>query len=211
MPVCPDQHLAKMLDRGVDRARDETGARTKRHGAGRNRRVDRAHRRRRRACADPRRRRKLTFCQAVDLVIEHQYLQIHVPPEHVHQMIAADAQPVAVAGNHPNVELGVGQLDTRGKSRRAAMDGVKPIGRHVIGQARRAADAGHEYRVLALGAEVGESLLHRLEDRVIAATGTPANFLVGREIVRLEFRRGGGDVHVSSPMRRRSPRQSRKP
>ena len=26
--VCPDQNLAKMLDRGVDRARDETGARS---------------------------------------------------------------------------------------------------------------------------------------------------------------------------------------
>ena len=34
-----------------------------------------------------------------------------------------------------------------------------------------------------LGADVGERHLHRFEDRVVAAAGAPAHFLVGSEVL----------------------------
>ena len=55
---------------------------------------------------------------------------------------------IAIAGDDPHVELGVGQLETGGDRRRAAVDGVKPVRVHVVGEAARAADARYEHRVL---------------------------------------------------------------
>src|SRR3546814_20258414 len=65
----------------------------------------------------------------------------------VQQVIAADRQRVAVARHHPDVERRVGQLHAGRESRRAAVDGVKAVGRQVVGKARGAADAGDEHRL----------------------------------------------------------------
>src|SRR3546814_5253081 len=91
----------------------------------------------------------------------------------VQQVIAADRQRVAVARHHPDVERRVGQLHAGRESRRAAVDGVKAVGRQVVGKARGAADAGDEHRLSGVGAELGQGLLHRLQDRVVAAAGAP--------------------------------------
>ena len=54
-----------------------------------------------------------------------------------------------------------------------------------------------EHGLLAVDAELGEDLLHLREDRVVAAAGAPADFLVGGEVVGLQDgkRCGRCDAH----------------
>src|SRR5690606_24337426 len=72
---------------------------------------------------------------------------------------------------------------------------------HVIGKARGAADARDEDRVLGLERQVGAGLLHRLQDRVVAAAGAPAHLLVAGVVLRLrvELLRGRDNVHGFHP------------
>ena len=131
--------------------------------------------------------RILALGQAVDLIVEQQDLAVEVAAQDVHRVVAADAQCVAVAGDDPYVELGIGELDAGGEGRRAAVDGVEAVGRHVIRKAARAADAADEHGLFTRHAEVGHGPLHRLQHRIIAAAGAPAHFLVARPVL------GGGD------------------
>ena len=94
--------------------------------------VDRAQRGRGRGGADAAGGRVLAFGQAVDLVVEQQDLQVHVAPQHMHQVVAANRQPIAVAGHHPHVELRVGELDPGREGRRAAVDRVEAVAFDVI-------------------------------------------------------------------------------
>jgi hypothetical protein len=75
-------------------------------------------------------------------------------------VVAADAEAVAVAGDDPDVELGVGQLDAGRDRGRAAVDRVEAVGVHVVREAARAADAGHEHGLLLADAELGQHALH---------------------------------------------------
>ena len=211
MGVRPLEHLRKVLLVGVDRARDEAGAGAEREHGRVDRRVDRALRGRRRARAEPRGRRVLALGQAVDLVVEQQHLDVDVAPDRVQRVIAADRQAIAVAHHHPDVELGVGELGAGRDRRRPAVDRVEPVGRHVVGEARGAADAGDEHRVFRGELEIGHGALHRFDDRVVAAARTPADLLVRCVIGRLELLDGGLDVHANSPGARGSPLPGRKP
>ena len=100
-------------------------------------------------------------------------------------MIAANGQTVAVAGYQPDIHLWIGQLDAGGKGGRPAMDGVETIGRHVIGKARGTADTRDEDNVLRRRTNIGQGFLHALQNGVVATTGTPSDFLIGGEILRL--------------------------
>src|SRR5581483_2514370 len=71
-----------------------------------------------------------------------------------------------------------------GDRRRAAVDRVHPVGMHVVGEARRAADARDEDDALARDAELGHDALDGGEDRVVAAPRAPADLLVGLEVLR---------------------------
>ncbi len=142
----------------------------------------------------PRRRRVLAFRQAVDLVVEQQDLEADVAAQRVQQVVAADRQAVAVAGDDPDVELGVRELEPRRDRRRAAVDRMEAVGLEVVRKARRAADARHEHGLLGHGADVGERLRHGLEHGVVAAARAPTHFLRGREIFGLQLR-----AHARSP------------
>jgi hypothetical protein len=50
-------------------------------------------------------------------------------------VVAADREGVAVAGDHPDVEVGTGDGQAGGDGRGPAVDGVHPVGVHVIGEA----------------------------------------------------------------------------
>ena len=65
---------------------------------------------------------------------------------------------VAVAGDQPDVEVGVGQLRARGEGRRAAVDRVEAVAFDVIGEAARAADAGDEHGVFRVRAQLSASV-----------------------------------------------------
>src|SRR3546814_7598462 len=68
--------------------------------------------------------------------------------------------------------------DLRRERRRTAVNRMEAIGFHIIGKARRAADAADEHGIFGRGADLGHRALDRLQDRIIAAAGTPADFLI---------------------------------
>ena len=158
--------------------------------------VERAERRALRDLPDLARRRVLALGQTVDLVVEQQDREVHVPAQRVDQVVAADREPVAVAGDDPHVEVRSRHRDAGGDRGRAAVDAVHPVGVHVVREPARAADAAHEHLVLRPPAELGHEQLHRGEHRVVTAAGTPADLLVRREVLA-----GQGDrvSHRSSP------------
>ena len=199
-----------MLLQGIHRAGDEARPGAEREGRRRDRRFERAHRRRGRARAAPGGRRVLTLGQAVNLVVEQQDLQIDVAPERVQKMVAADRKPIAVAAHHPDVQVRIGQLDARGDGRRAAVDAVKAVGGEVVRKACRAADAGDENRLLRHRPDLRERALDRLEYGVVAAARAPADFLIGGIILGARRLQGDRNVHVNSPVGRGSPLRSRR-
>ncbi|MCY1186821.1 hypothetical protein D9M73_277310 [compost metagenome] len=98
-------------------------------------------------------------------------------------MVAANRQRIAVAGDDPHVEIGIGELHPRRHRRSATMDSVEAVGFHIIRETRRAADAADEHGVFGPRADLGHGALHRLEDRIVTATGAPPHFLVGFPIL----------------------------
>src|SRR3546814_4125009 len=94
----------------------------------------RAIRGRRAAGADTAGRRILPLGQAIDLVVEQHDLAVEIAADDVHRMIAADRQPVAVAGDDPDVEMRIRELQPRRERRRAAVDRMEAIGFHIIGK-----------------------------------------------------------------------------
>ncbi len=135
----------------------------------------------------------LALGEAVDPVVEQQDLQVDVAAQGVDEVVAADAQGVAVAGDDPHGQVRAGDGEAGGDGRGAAVDGVHAVGVHVVREARRAADAGDEDDVLAAQAELGQEALDGGEDRVVAAAGAPADLLVGLEVLGGERRVGLGD------------------
>ena len=63
------------------------------------------------------------------------------------------------------------------------MDGVHPVGVHVVREPRRAADPGQEHRALPAHPELGHEHLHGGEDRVVTAPRAPADLLVGGPVL----------------------------
>jgi hypothetical protein len=115
------------------------------------------------------------------------FLQVHVAAERMDQVVAADRERVAVAGDDPHREVAPRRCEARGDRRRTPVDRVHPVRLHVVREARRAADARHEHDPLALEAELGHEALDDVEDRVVAAARAPAHFLVGLEVLRRQL------------------------
>src|SRR5207245_5856468 len=125
--------------------------------------------------------RGLSLGEAVDAVVEEEDLQIDVAPQGVDEMVAADGEPVPVAGYHEHRQLGPRHLEARRDGRSAAVDAVYPVGVHVVGKAARAADAADEHDVLLRHVQLGHHLLHGGEDGEVGAAGAPAHFLIATE------------------------------
>src|SRR5438876_528326 len=142
-----------------------------------------AERRGFRDLAELARGRVLTLREAVDPVVEQQDRHVHVPAEHVEHVVAADRQPVAVPRHDEHLEIRACQPEPGGDGRGAAVDGVEPVGVHVVRKPARAADPRDEDDVLLRDAEVRHRLLHRGEDRVVPAARAPPDVLVGLEVL----------------------------
>src|SRR6266513_1061979 len=82
--------------------------------------------------------------QTINAVIEKNVIDVQVAPQHMHEVIAADRKRIAIAGDYPDTQFGIGGLYSRGDRRRAPMNAVETVRVHVIGKARRATDAGHK-------------------------------------------------------------------
>ena len=208
------QHLGLVLAVRVDRARDEGGLGAEGQRDRVERVVERAERGRLGDLALLAGRRVLALGQPVDLVVEQQDLDRHVAAQRVDQVVAADRQGVAVAGHDPDREVGARQREPGGERRRAAVDAVDAVGVHVVGEAARAADPGDEDDSLRRQPQLGQELLDRGEDRVVAAARAPARLLVGGEVL-LGQRLGGRPLplpltvpaHSRSGSPRRAPRR----
>jgi hypothetical protein len=111
----------------------------------------------------------------------------------VDEVVAADGQGVAVAGDDPDRQVGAGHGQAGGDGRGAAVDGVHAVGVEVVREAARAADPGHEHGVLAFDAQGGQELADGGEHGVVAAAGAPADLLVGGEVARGLLVGGGRD------------------
>ncbi len=128
--------------------------------------------------------------ETVDAVVEQENFDADVASEHVDGVIAADGKSVTVTGGDPDFEIGADGFDARGDRGRTAVNGMEAEGVHVIGEAAGAANAGHDHEIFALDAELGEHGLYGGENGIVAAAGTPADFLVGLEVFFGERRYG---------------------
>src|SRR5205814_8120720 len=63
------------------------------------------------------------------------------------------------------------------------VDRVEAVGVHVVGVPARASDARDEDDVFLRNAEVRHRLLDRAQDRVVTTPGTPADVLIGLEVL----------------------------
>src|SRR5258708_28039012 len=71
------------------------------------------------------------------------------------------------------------------------MDGMHSIGIHIIGKPAATTNTGYDHYIFPGDPQPGHDLLHLRQDRIIPATRTPANFLVGSKIFsRQGLRRG---------------------
>src|SRR3989442_516726 len=176
---------------------------TEREREGVHRAIGGAERRGFRDLAELARGRVLTLREAVDPVVEQQDRHVHVSAEHVEHVVAADRQPVAVPRHDEHLEIRACQPEPGGDGRGAAVDGVEPVGVHVVRKPARAADPRDEDDVLLRDAEVRHRLLHRGEDRVVPAARAPPDVLVGLEVLLRVLgcflRLGAARAHVGLP------------
>src|SRR5690606_31982285 len=146
-------------------------------------------------------RRVLAFGQAVDADVEEQDLEVDVAAEREEEVVATDGERVAVARHHPHLQVGPRILQSGGDGRRATVNGVETVCIHVIGGSARAADPRDEDDGLAGAAQLGQHLLHRGENGVVAAPRAAAALLVRLEILAREPNDGGRFHESSSSMR----------
>src|SRR5258706_9360645 len=100
------------------------------------------------------------------------------------EMIAADAEAIAVAGCHPHAKVGARNLQAGSNRRCAAMDSVKAVGVHIIGEPAGTSDAGDKYHIMPRNIQLGHNTLYLCKDGIIAATRAPSNVLIRLEILR---------------------------
>ena len=123
--------------------------------------------------ADAAGRRGLAGGKAVDLVVHHDVEQIDVAAHGVDEVIAADAEAVAIAAGDQHSQIVVGQLHARGDSQRPAMQRVHAVGIDEAGEVGRAADAADGSHIVVGNLQLDERLLNRGEHAEIAAAGAP--------------------------------------
>ena len=93
-------------------------------------------------------------------------------------LVATDGKPVAVARHLPYRQARIGNFDARGHGCTAPVNGVKPVGVHVIYQARAATDTRHHHYLVRRYAELCHCLVQLAEYGMVATTGTPTHGLV---------------------------------
>src|SRR5690606_19356172 len=98
-------------------------------------------------------------------------------------------------------QIGPGGGQSGGDGGCAAVDGVHPVGVHVVREAGRAADAGDEDDVLAFQAQGGQERLDGVEHDVVAAARAPPHFLVGLVVLGLLLFVGRGYEVESAQLR----------
>ena len=74
----------------------------------------------------------------------------------MNQVVRADREAVAVAGDDPNGQIRIRAFDAHGDGRRAPVNAVNAIGIEVVWEPGRASNSGNKYDFLAGDAEASE-------------------------------------------------------
>ena len=102
-------------------------------------------------------------------------------------MIAANTQAIAVTGDHPHGQFRIGQANAGSNRGCPAMDTVNAIGVHVIREATGTTNSGDKHKLFPRDAQFRQYPLDGCQNGIIAASRTPAHFLVGSKIVFGQF------------------------
>ena len=161
--------------------------------------IDRSERRALGHLPQGRSRRVLPLGQSINPVVEQQDVDVEIPPDGVHQVVAADRQGVAVAGDHPHRQVGPAGLQPGGHGRRPTMNRVDAVGVHVIGKPAGTTDAGDEDDLFGRHAQRRQDLLHLGQNRIVPTARAPANFLIAGKILGRQDRQNNLGTHGSVP------------
>jgi hypothetical protein len=142
-----------------------------------------------------RRRRVLALGEPVDAVVEQQDRDVDVPSQRVDQVVPADRERVAVAGDDPHREVGPRRGEAGRDRRSPSVDRVHAERLDVVREAGGAADPRDEDEVLAGHAELRQEGLDAREDRVVAAARAPAHLLVGLEVLGRQLHEAVAGAH----------------
>lgn len=82
----------------------------------------------------------MSFCQAVDTVVQQNHVQVDVAAVGMDEVVAADGESVAVAAHLPYGEFRIGNLATGGNGSGTSVNGVHAVGIHIVGQTAGTAD-----------------------------------------------------------------------
>ena len=122
----------------------------------------------------------MAFGEAVHAVVHNDRGDIQVPGRLRGNVLAADAEEVAVAGHHHHVQLRPGHFDAHGYGKGAPVDAVEAIGLlplQQVNQVAAATDAGHDHIVFNGLTGFFQPVNHRelkgAAHPEISATGTP--------------------------------------
>ena len=192
------EHFGQFF-RNIETARNKASAHTQCESRYPCRAIDRTGGSRRAASANPAGGGGLPLGQAINLVVEQQNLHVHIAAQHMHQMVATDGQPIAVAGYQPHIQIRIGQFDAGCNGWRPSVDRVEAITLDVIGEPAGAADPADKASVGRITPQLRQGALHRLQDGIVPATRAPTNLLISFPI----FQRGFNFdwcVHDSAPL-----------
>jgi len=110
---------------------------------------------------------------AVGQVVDDDGGDVQVAPGGVDQVVAADGRGVAVAHDHDDLELGVGQLHAGGESERSAVGGVERIEIHVHAETPGTVDAGDQNDLVLGETRAVNGPDQRAQDNAVPAPRTP--------------------------------------
>ena len=123
-------------------------------------------------------RRVLALRQTVNPIVEEHDFELNIPAQCVDEMIATNAQPVAVTRDQPDMQVGSGDLESGCNRRCPTMNGMKAIGIHVVRETTRTADPRNENRFFFWNAELREDFLDLSQNGIIPTARTPTDVLV---------------------------------
>ena len=114
-----------------------------------------------------------TFMLDGDVVVEEYDGKVDVAARAVDEVVAADGCAVAVACDDDDVELGVGELDTRCERDGTAVCRMHGIEVHVARRARRAADTRYDDCFVLVEVLFFDRLYDGFHNSTVTAAGAP--------------------------------------
>ena len=151
-------------------------------------------------------RRGLALRQPVDAVVVDDVQHVQVPAAGVHEVSAADSEPVAVAAETEDLELRIRELNPGRVRERPAVQRVDPVRLHIVDRLRGTPDPRDDRDAVGLHLELGQGHLDRPQDAEVPAPWTPVIVDFGRKVRRLQdLFKSHGSTPSFAPLSRGGP------